>query len=79
MKADIKIQVNKLEALEKAARKAEKAINLYNSSMQLQHATRIYHSNYERDYFNRAANLLKKARKEHEAILTALWDKGIFV
>ncbi len=74
----IKIE-NTLLALEKASKKARKAIDLYNSSVNIQHVNRIYFSDHPRHYFNKAARILKTAEKEHEIILSNLWEQGIFI
>lgn len=83
---EIKQAINKLQALEKAGIKAQKAIDNYNAELTNYYKASNKEARHEifealkpRTYFEKAANLLVKSRKEHEKILSNLWNKGIFV
>jgi hypothetical protein len=72
---EVKIEVNKLVSLEKAFSKVEKVIKAYKE------VAGNYHRTCEpnRVVWEKAIILYQKINNEHSAILSRLWDKGIFV
>ena len=66
--------INTLNALEKAYRKIEKAIDNYNSN-----ATNPLRTvEIDRKYFAKSSSILKRISNEYDSINSKLWDNGVF-